>query len=262
MKTLIIFVSLSLGVFGCEMSSNYAEPNTRSDDFDQNVTSRFVNCKQAKFSHKSESVLSAMNALQLINEEVDEQIYHQTDLADDYSKLVGRYIRKQRDQILPVLIRYIDEYDPNRADDCDDPAGARFSVASAELSDFDNNVARLRAGIEGRAAIESLERAVAKMKVAGFARINHEQNSRFSIASLNVEMMKGTNITDEMIRATLQARYKIQMTETEYLEFSNFLVSLDPTYPTWSEVGDYGPPQLVKDSQRYHEAYLKFRAKK
>jgi hypothetical protein len=75
-------------------------------------------------------------------------------------------------------------------------------------------------------------------------------------------MARGTNIRDEMIRATLQSRHKVQMTESEYLEFSNFLTSLDPTYPIWSEVGEYGPPTTLKESKRYYEAYVKFKAKK
>jgi len=94
---------------------------------------------------------------------------------------------------------------------------------------------------------------------AGFDKTEHNRNSYFSLASHYLEMAKGTNIRDEMIEATLQAKHKIQMTDEELLEFSNYLVSLDPTYPTWSDVGEAGPPALVKDSKRYYDAYLEFK---
>lgn len=114
----------------------------------------------------------------------------------------------------------------------------------------------------GRLAIEALERAVDRMRKAGFDKSDHELNSRFEQSLHHLAMAKGTNIHDEMIRATLLARHKVIMTEDEYLAFSNFLTALDPSYPTWSAPGDYGPPTLLKESKKYYEAYLKFKAKR
>lgn len=99
------------------------------------------------------------------------------------------------------------------------------------------------------------------MRQSGFDKIDHNFNNRFNLSLHHLEMAQGTNIRDEMIRATLSARHKVRMPENEYLAFSNFLVSLDPTYPSWSEVGENGPPALMKESGKYYAAYLKFKAK-
>jgi hypothetical protein len=201
-----------------------------------------------------------MSPTQLIDEDVSEQLHHMPALGDHYGSLIRKYIFEKGVKMLPIWTEYMNDYDPKKSSSrCKE---MRFHVAMAELSHIDDRVTRLRATKEGQLSINSLERAIERMREAGFDKGEYEQKSNFNFALHTLEMAKGTNIRDEMIRATLQARHKVQMTESEYLEFSNFLTSLDPTYPTWSEVVEYGPPTTLKESKKYYETYLKFKAKK
>lgn len=267
MKFLIILLFILINLFACNFGSLNHTQQSENEMVVKSPTSETDDCRKENYKHKAEADLAAMTPAQLIDEDVKELTYHTSamsalsDSSDDYGLLIGKYIDKYESRILPALTTYINEYDPKAPPYCDDRAGIRFYVASGILNGLDSGVFRLRATKEGKLAIESLERGVKRMRGAGFAEVDHEFYSRFNISSFHVEMMKGTNVRDEMIRATLLARHKVQMTENEYLEFSTFLTSIDPTYPTWSKVGEYGPPTLLVDSKKYYEAYLKFKTK-
>ena len=248
MKIITVYLFFAINLFACKIGSLDAG-----------------DCLEVEYRHKSEAELAAMSPRQLMVEEVKEEIYHgystffDKDHDDDYRIITGNYLDKFGNQIWPILIKFMDEFDPKRSSKCEQML---FQNASRIASVIDNYEIRLRATKDGQLAMEALQRSVDRMRAAGFDKSDHVMYSDFSISALHLEMAKGTNIHDEMIRATLQARHSIQMSESEYLEFSNFLTELDPTYPTWSEAGEYGPPMLLKESKRYFEGYLKFKAKK
>jgi hypothetical protein len=207
-----------------------------------------------------------MSASQLFDEQVKEQHYHSAigwgpkDHDDSYAFSIGRHLDIIDPRIIvPILSGVFADFNPKAASDC---GATKFHVASATLSDLDNGKIRIRSFPEGRKAIDALETAVDKLRKAGFDAPDHPKAFLFNLSDHNVQMAKETNIRDEMIRASLETRNRVTMTEAEYIDFSNFLTTLDPKYPTWSEVGDYGPPTLVKDSGRYFEAYRKFKTQK
>ena len=91
---------------------------------------------------------------------------------------------------------------------------------------------------------------------------------------MTLEETKGVNDTDKNIRDTLRLKYKIILSNPELLEFSNFLVTLDPMYPSWSgtdfikdytQINEAGNPlqvYIMKHPERYYEAYLEFKKTK
>lgn len=80
-------------------------------------------------------------------------------------------------------------------------------------------------------------------------------------------------MSSEAIQDTLERRFDIKLSEKELLEFSNYLVALDPYYPAWSELGWYidreresqgkTPWQyrIVKNGERFYKAFENFKQK-
>jgi hypothetical protein len=77
-----------------------------------------------------------------------------------------------------------------------------------------------------------------------------------------------------MIQDTFRFIYKIKISDEELLEFSNYLSTTHPDYPSWSkgkgvkddtDIAPYGGPtvntMLIKP-ERYYEAYLEFKKTK
>jgi hypothetical protein len=83
--------------------------------------------------------------------------------------------------------------------------------------------------------------------------------------------MKGVNFTDHSVRDTLWMLYKINLSDAELLEFSNYLVKHHPDYPRWSarysarDDSNKRDPSLgtlvliMKQPERYHQAFLEFK---
>lgn len=261
MKALIVLLFVGVNFFACDFRSLSQKETSANEMVTPSSTPKIKECEKTDYKHKSEAEIAAMTPAQWIDEMVSEQLYHMPAFEDETADLLGDYIYKEGVKILPLLIEYLNDYDPKGSSDCD-RSGMRFAISSAYADSLDNTIFRLRGTTEGRLAIEALGRGVGRMREAGFEKSDHKFNGRFNLSLHHLEMAKGTNIRDEMIRATLRARHGVQMTESEYLDFSNFLTSLDPAYPTWSDVGEYGPPPLMAESKRYYEAYLKFKARK
>lgn len=260
MKVLIILLFVGISFFACDLWSLNHTQKSENETVVLSPTPETDNCRTQNYKHKSEAEIAAMTSAQRIEEMVNEQIFHMPALGDDYGSLINKYTKKDGIKILPILIKYMNDYNPNKFSDCD-KYSMRFFVATVEASNLDNNFVRLRGTKEGQLAIESLERGIERMRKAGFDKDDHRKNGNYESALMYSEQLKGINIHDDDIISTLQARHNIQMNESELLKFSNFLTSLDPTYPSWSEVGEYGPPRLLENSEKYYEAYLKFKAK-
>jgi hypothetical protein len=211
-----------------------------------------------------------MTPTQIIDEEVKRQLYaNELPGSAEYWQLTHKYIRLAGVKTLPKLTEYIRSYDPViQKDESEyDPKGAsecnimRFLIASITADHLDNFTVKLRATNEGRTLIEALERAVERMRSAGFE-TDYKGSGELEITLIQLRGMKGNSVDDNEIRNTLRARHNIEMTDNELREFCDFIAALDPTYPGWSEVDEGGPPYLRKESKRYYEAYLKFRASK
>ncbi len=260
MKVLIILLFVGISFFACDLGGLNQNHKSENETSASSSPIETDDCGKQNYKHKSETEIAAMTSAQRIEEMVNEQIYHMPALGDDYGSLINKYTKKDGIKILPILIKYMNDYNPNKFSDCD-RYSMRFFIATVEASNLDNNFIRLRGTKEGQLAIESLERGIERMRKAGFDKDDHRKNGNYESALLYLELLEGINIHDDDIISTLQARHNIQMNESESLKFSNFLTSLDPTYPSWSEVGEYGPPRVLENSEKYYEAYLKFKAK-
>jgi len=157
---------------------------------------------------------------------------------------------------MPHLVELIDTYNPKRTHDY------RAAHAVMLAADMDDRLIRLRASPEGRAVIEAIERVSARMIAAG---------KTYSYAELDLPKLKGLNFVDEAIADTLWVKYRIKISKSELLEFSNYLVQFDPSYPSWSErdymrdnsrknKGEIAPLVFVmRQPARYYGAYLAFK---
>jgi hypothetical protein len=198
-------------------------------------------CAQ-RYRHRSEAEIARMMPAQRVEEYAEEDVRHRYDVLDEYSDLIAKYIRRDGLAALSRMIEIMDEYDPTRA--------------------------------SGRRAMDALERAIGRMRAAGYGQPDQhewEQHGRFESAVAELEEARGINGADRAIKNALWLGYRVQMSDEELLAFSNFLVARDPTYPRWSEM-DYvqDPTRLnaagvpvrmhtMRTPQRYYEAYLEFR---
>jgi hypothetical protein len=258
MKTLIVLLFVGASFFNCNMHSQNHKQKVENETVVLSPTPENDECRKESFRHKSEAEIAAMTPAQRIEEMVKDETYHMPALGHEYGFLVSDYIRKDGLKILPVLIEYMKDFAPNSFSDCKYRA-MHFYVASLESERIDGTLVRLRGTKEGQLAIEAQERGVERMRIAGFDKDHHKWNSTYNLLLASLKHQKGINMRDEFIMDTLRVQHKVQMTEAELLEFSNFLTSLDPTYPSWSEVAEGNPPYVMKESKKYYEAYRKFK---
>lgn len=227
-----------------------------------------------KYKHKSEAEIARMTPARRVEEWVNEQVHHRYDLDDEHEDTIKKYLLRDGLAALPRMIEIMDEYDPTRFREGKGRRGERFDACWLMLGYIDERALRLRASEEGRRAMDALERAVGRMRAAGYGQKDQhewERHGRFDLALSNLEMAKGVNSTDEAIRDTFWVRRRIQMSDEELLAFSNFLVARDPTYPSWSEqdfikdytrVNEAGNPfqrHVMRKPEPYYEAYLEFK---
>jgi hypothetical protein len=233
----------------------------------------FVTDAQA-YKHKAEAELARMTPAQRVEELAKEDAYHKYDVLDEHGLLIEKYIKRDGLKALPRIIEIMDEYDPTRSSGKRGRKGERFDAMWMLLGSLDRHVVRLRGTEEGRRAMEALERAIGRMRAAGYGQKDqHEwaQHGRFNLAVMNLEEAKGINSADEALRDTFRLEYKIILSDAELLEFSNFLVARYSEYPVWSErnfikdytvVNEAGLPLQIytlKKPDRYCEAYLEFK---
>jgi hypothetical protein len=271
MKTLIVLLFVVINLFACNLGSASYKPKSESETVVTSPTPKPDTCVEANYKHKSEAELTAMPPAQRIDEVVKEQLYHMPNV-EDYPASLGIYLRKDGVQVMPVLTEYMNAYDPKNYSKCE---GMRFHVAFTRSGDIDDNVVRLRGIKEGQLAIDALERGIERMRDAGFDKSNHKRSGDFNFALLHLKLLKGINISDRSIMDTFWVQHKIKMSDSELLEFCNFLILRDPTYPAWSEMtglikdhsrtNEAGYPlqvYLLKKPERYYEAYLEFKKTK
>ncbi len=238
-------------LFGCAFYSAGDSPSN---------TQTWIDCPQETFKH-SDGDLNAMTAARLFDEMVKEQTFHPAtswEHEDDYGSRLHAVAARRGSKMLPEFTKGLDSYDPGKPSECNDSARVGFFIASATASDIDNWVARLRSTEDGRQVIAAIERGVKRMTMAGFDDANHKLHGLYGLTSHHAEMARGTNIHDEILVYTLKERHKIDLSKSEQLAFSNFLTSLDPSYPSWSRTDSVNFPSQLKDTRRYLSAYRQF----
>jgi hypothetical protein len=205
---------------------------------------------------------------------VNEQVHHRYDLDDEHHALIKKYVLRDGLAALPRLVEIMEEYDPARFSEGRGRRGERFDACWQMLGYIEWQAVRLRASEEGRRAMGALERAVERMRAAGYGRKGQhewERHGRFELALMILKQAKGVGFADKAVRETLWVRYQVQVSDEELLAFSNFLVARDPAYPAWSEkdfikdytrIGEAGYPlrvHVMKKPERFYEAYLEFK---
>lgn len=222
-------------------------------------TAGSIECEVPDYRHKSDDELSVMTPQQLIEEGVREQLYHMPSFDEYAGAMINKYLRKHHSvAVLPVVTKHIADYDPASGDRCQ---SLRLFVSVAEASGRDRGSIRLRGLAEGKLLIAALEQAVDRMRKAGDGNEANSLTSRVDLYTLQLKALKGTNERDEIIRSTLRHRHDVDLSDAELLEFSNFLISIDPEYPTWSGIAD-PLKMLLEDSQKYYRAYQKYKSKR
>jgi hypothetical protein len=267
----IVLVLFSVSFLSCKDGSLDFRSETRS------VVSRSApdsdGCKKASYRPKAEAEIAGLTPMELIDERVLSELYRDSFGSfvewANYQQLIDTQIQKAGAKILPVISARISAYDPMRASDCDE---ARLLVASMAANDLDRFTLRVRGISEGRQVIDALGQAIDRMRKAGFdsREVNYENNRRFRIYAAYFKSLKDVNDVDNAIRETFRVKRKIKISDDELTKFSNFLVSRDPTYPTWTEselfmdysqINEAGLPQqvyILKTPERFYLAYSEF----
>ena len=208
------------------------------------------------YKHKSEAEIAQMTPEQRIDEEISEAEIHCCDSKDKQSEVIKKYRRMDGLAGSVHLVELMDAYDPKRSSE------SRYSNAVLIAVDIDERIVRLRGSSDGRSVIDAVERLSARMAAAG---------RKYTYAEDDLPRLKGDNFTDDVIRDTLWVKYRIKVSDSDMLAFSNFLVKRDPGYPSWSErelIKDYSrinkagnPAQVVimKKPERFYQEYLTFK---
>jgi len=227
-----------------------------------------------QYRHPSEAEIAAMTPTQRVEEYANEQAFHKYDIVDKQNDLIRKYLQRDGLNAVRRIIEIINEYDPTNAAGRSANKGERFDAMWMLLGELDNRVVRLRASADGRQAIEALDRAINRMRAAGYGKKDQHdwaEHGRFDLALTTVHDAKGVNATDEAIQDTLRLKYKIRLSDKDLAAIVNWLISQDPNYPSWSEtdlIKDYSkineagnPAQLyvMKTPDRFYEAYNEFK---
>jgi hypothetical protein len=223
-----------------------------------NVFTQSSVCGNRDFEHKSETEIAAMSPEEKMDQMVLEQMFHLPAFDDDNYELLHLYIINDGIKILPKAIEYMNEYDPN-AQECKERSSARLLTAAMYIDSVDSAKFRIRAVEDGRVAINALEQAIERRRKS--RPDVDDYDDRGKLLPTLLDGLKGQSIKDGLIKETLEKQYNIKMSEAESLEFTNFLISLDPAYPSWTKV--LGWAEMTKEeSDLYYQAYQKFRKNK
>lgn len=252
MKILPLFAFLLLSLFGCDLLAQNDQ-----------------GCFGERYQPKSEAEVASMTTRQLIDEliRLEPRVFKSYEEVSDYMNAIKKRIRQAGDKALPVLTEHMNaSFYSKTAFECDHK---RFGTANQLAHDIDRFEFRLRGTSEGKQTIDAFEQAIERVEKPGFT----ERDVSF-YRSMFLSDLKGINGADEKIRDTFWVRYRIEMSDKELVEFSNFLIELDPTYPSWSDwdfikdhsrINEAGNPlqvYVLKEPERFYQAYLRFKETK
>ena len=256
MKSLFILTCLALNLIACEVGNLSYKSNSLTADTDSGTSRDKTLCAQKDFKHKSAHQVTSLSPAETMEEELKEHLFHMPANAEDsYEDLLVEKVRKDGIKVLPVLTDFADRYDPKRQSRCN---RMQLFVAFKTATDLDNTVVRLRGTSEGETTIKALDSVLERMRQAGFDKRGHEEFDDYSSYFGDLERLRNSNLKDGLIQDTLRIKHSVQMSDDELREFSSFLVTLDPKYPSWSRIESATPPLVLKDSQKFYEAYTQF----
>lgn len=200
------------------------------------------------YAHKSENEIESLSVAQKLDEAIKESACHR--IHNEYYHLFEKSFRRAGVTVFPELIRRFTE--DSAIGNTDKHNFESFFVLVLTADDLDDRVIRLRGTEQGRLLIDSLESALDRMKKRNVDQKHLHQFDEF------LRNFRGLNVIDQYVANTLEESHNIRMADKEKLEFSNFLVSIDPSYPTWSAFDEKGV-LILKDSKKFHLAYLEFK---
>lgn len=224
-------------------------------------------CWEKEYKLKSETELSAMTPHQLIDELIKSSParYASLEQMHNYEGSIEMKIRQAGIEALTVLTEYLNDYEPQSDSECDE---SLFSVAQRVAFDIDQLTLRLRGTKVGQQTIDALGRAIERME-----KIKSKEKTSHYIY-FDLKLLKGINSFDEAIQDTFRVKKKIKISESEMLEFSNFLTARNPTYPSWSgkelfkdysqinEAGNPAQVYVLKQPERFYAEFAEFRKKR
>jgi hypothetical protein len=225
--------------------------------------------------HKSKAEISRITPEERVEEACREYARH--GFADsDYQDLLDSFILRDGLKAVTAIVKVTDEYDPTRPKGASKARDARCFAAERLLGQLDENVVRLRASQEGAKGIEAMRRLVERMRATHFHTAeSYDANQRRYKGSLFIlRRMEGTNGCDEAIKNTLRIKYKVSLSDTEFSDFVNYLVSQDPHYPGWGQKEEYKDVTqrneagyhlwftIVKKPDPFYQAYLKYKGER
>jgi hypothetical protein len=221
-----------------------------------------------------------MTPEQRVEEYCREYIRHRYDLEDSYRhyrQSLERYINRDGVKAVAPIVKIIDEYEPQTQGEFKGShKPERYDAAWILLSDIDGTVIRLRASEEGRIGIEAMKRVVERMRAAHFDNsesYDYEKQGRYELSVMALKEMEGINMRDDAIRATFKLRYKTSLSDKELLDFIDYVISQDPSYPSSmvtelykdrEQLNDAGNPMqygIVKNVGPFHKLFLQYKAR-
>jgi hypothetical protein len=225
------------------------------------------------YKHKSEADIARMTPAQRVDEYIKE-FAHRFDLYDLNSDTIEKYILQDGLKVLPRIIEIMDQYDPTKWSGRTHGKGERFEACWVMFNRIDRKGQRLRASPEGRLAIAALERALNRMTAAGYDKEDQReraQHGRFELVKQYIKEARGINQTDEVLQNTFRVIFHIAISDLEFHDFIEFLVSRHPDYPSWSNARFVPDPtrpprdgrameaKVLEKPERFREAYTEFK---
>ena len=233
-------------------------------------------CDQKGSGHKSQVEIARMSPEEHVQAYCTEFAHH--GLWDrDYIELLDDSITRDGVKAVPAMVKVINEFDPTNFRTSGSERDQASYAAAILLGGLDTGSFRLRAFEEGKVAVDAVRRVAERMRAAHYDTAPDEgersKRLRYEITLGIVKDLQGTNNYDRTIQDTLELKYKIKLSDTDLLDFSIYLISQDPHYPSWSEldwyidhnnINDAGNPaqhRIIQNIEPFYKAYLKFKAK-
>jgi len=266
MKTSIFFLFAVFNFFSYSFSSPDYQPKSENETLSVNPKPENVSCREKNYQIKPETEINSMTPRRLFDEllKINNNSFDTLIQLYDYEDAIEKRIRQAGVDTLSIFTEYANAYEPQNASGCDDD---RFAYVLTLAADIDRFEFRLRGTTQGRLTIDAIERAIERKEKTGI-KIRREDRTLF------LNQIKSTNGVDRAIQDTFWVNRKIEISDGELLEFGNFLIERDLTYPTWSQtdyIKDYsrinkaGNPLQVyifKKPERFYEVYSEFKKTK
>lgn len=248
MKDLILgFLILVSSCVGVGEISQYAFGQCGDKDFER----RAIN-----FKHKTSEEILALSPDERMDQMLLEHLFHKpwTKSNDANYHLLHKLLIEDSLKILPKASEYVTSYNPKNGF-CKEFNEAKLHLAAQYVNAVDDRKFRVRATKNGEKFLKELEAAIELKR-----KENHGED-RISLLSSLLEQMKGGSIRDEILQSTFKEKHSVDISHEELNMLTEFLISVDPAYPSWSEVDSDAPPYTFKNPKKFFDAYKQFKDK-